>query len=151
MTRSRTCTWALRTHARTTCVWTVGRFGLQQFLVKNINLHQPNINGFNGVRIPSPFLRDTGTLNGNHFLSWRTCPTGQSSSQLTPAAMILDWKTNTETCIPGIPNGVRITSPFSAGASLLPLTPENGYTPEIMTCDGSTVSDSVNPSTLSSQ
>ena len=43
------------------------------------------------------------------------------------------------------------SSPFSAGAVLLPLTPENNYTPEVMICGGSTVSDTVNPSTISSQ
>ncbi|KAF8907539.1 glyoxal oxidase N-terminus-domain-containing protein [Mucidula mucida] len=108
-----------------------------------------NINGFNGVRIPSQFLRDT--LNGNHFPIMAYLPDGRIFVAANRAAMILDWKTNTETRLPGIPNGVRITSPFSAGATLLPLTPENGYTPEIMICGGSTVSDSVSPSTLSSQ
>jgi len=43
------------------------------------------------------------------------------------------------------------SSPYSAGAVLLPLTPENNYTPEVMICGGSTVSDTVNPASLSSQ
>jgi hypothetical protein len=43
------------------------------------------------------------------------------------------------------------SSPYSAGAVLLPLRPDNNYTPEVMICGGSTVSDQVNPSTLSSQ
>ncbi len=33
----------------------------------------------------------------------------------------------------------------------MPLTPENNYTPEVMICGGSTISDKANPSTLSSQ
>lgn len=43
------------------------------------------------------------------------------------------------------------SSPFSAGAALLPLTPENNYTPEVLICGGSTVSDTASPSTYSSQ
>lgn len=59
--------------------------------------------------------------------------------------MILNWKTNTETRLPDIPNGVRITSPFSAGSILLPLSASNNYTPEVMICGGSPVSDSTDP------
>ncbi|KAF7433618.1 hypothetical protein PC9H_005579 [Pleurotus ostreatus] len=108
-----------------------------------------NINGFNGLRIPSQFMVDT--LNGNHFPNMHVLPDGRIFVSANQQAMILDWKTNTETRLPGIPNGVRISSPFSAGAVLLPLTPANNFTPEIMICGGSTVSDRVNPSTLSSQ
>lgn len=43
------------------------------------------------------------------------------------------------------------SSPFSAGAALLPLTPENNYTPEVLICGGSTVSDTASPSSYSSQ
>lgn len=105
--------------------------------------------GFNGLRIPSQFMVDT--LNGNHFPNMHVLPDGRIFVSANQQAMILDWKTNTETRLPGIPNGVRISSPFSAGAVLLPLTPANNFTPEIMICGGSTVSDRVNPSTLSSQ
>ncbi|KAG5219920.1 copper radical oxidase [Salix suchowensis] len=78
-------------------------------------------------------------------------PDGRIFVSANQQAMILDWKRNTETRLPGIPNGVRISSPFSAGAVLLPLTPANNFTPEIMICGGATVSDRVDPSTLSSQ
>lgn len=91
------------------------------------------------------------TLNGNHFPNMHVLPDGRIFVSANQQAMILDWKTNTETRLPGIPNGVRISSPFSAGAVLLPLTPANNYTSEIMICGGSTVSDRANPSTLSSQ
>ena len=43
------------------------------------------------------------------------------------------------------------SSPFSASAVLLPLSPINNYTPEVLICGGSTVSDSVNAPTISSQ
>jgi hypothetical protein len=46
---------------------------------------------------------------------------------------------------------LSFSSPFSAGAVLLPLTPENNYTPEVMICGGSTVSDTAVPSTVSPQ
>jgi len=56
--------------------------------------------------------------------------------------MIFDWKTNTEVMrLPNFPNDVRISSPLSAGATLLPLTPENNYTPEVLICGGSTLDD----------
>jgi hypothetical protein len=46
---------------------------------------------------------------------------------------------------------VSTSSPFSAGHVLLPLSPSNNYTPEIMICGGSTVSDKVSASSISSQ
>ncbi|KAJ7230312.1 glyoxal oxidase N-terminus-domain-containing protein [Mycena pura] len=108
-----------------------------------------NINGFNGLKIPSKFLTDT--LNGNHFPNLVYLPDGTIFVSANQAAMILNWKTNTETRLPGIPNGVRISSPFSAGHVLLPLSPANNYTPEIMICGGSTTSDKVAASSISSQ
>ncbi|KAF9028798.1 copper radical oxidase [Hymenopellis radicata] len=108
-----------------------------------------NINGFNGVQIPSKFLRDT--LNGNQFPIMVYLPDGTIFVAANQNAMILNWKTNTETRLPDIPNGVRITSPFSAGATLLPLTPEDNYTPEVMICGGSTFPDSTNTTAVDSQ
>ncbi|KAJ7125749.1 glyoxal oxidase N-terminus-domain-containing protein [Mycena crocata] len=108
-----------------------------------------NINGFNGLKIPSKFLTDT--LNGNHFPNLVALPDGTLFVSANQGAMILNWKTNTETRLPGIPNGVRISSPFSAGHVLLPLSPANNYTPEIMICGGSTVSDKVSANSISSQ
>ncbi|KAL0581691.1 hypothetical protein V5O48_000397 [Marasmius crinis-equi] len=108
-----------------------------------------NINGFNGLKIPSQFMVDT--LNGNHFPILVQLPDGNIFVAANQAAMLFNWRTNTETRLPGIPNGVRISSPFSAGAVLLPLTPENNYTPEIMICGGSTISDRVSASSISSK
>jgi hypothetical protein len=125
---------------------------------KNINgesTHKSNIGstdgfaGFNGLQIPSQFLVDT--LNGNQFPNLHLLPDGNIFVSANQQAMILNWKTNTETRLPNIPNGVRISSPFSASATLLPLTPENNFTPEILICGGSTISDQVTPANLSSQ
>jgi hypothetical protein len=50
-----------------------------------------------------------------------------------------------------VPDAYLYSSPFSASAVLLPLSPINNYTPEILICGGSTMSDTVDPLTLSSQ
>ena len=39
-------------------------------------------------------------------------------------AMTYDWVHHVETRLPDLPNGVRVNYPWSAGAVLLPLTPE---------------------------
>ncbi|KAJ7880842.1 glyoxal oxidase N-terminus-domain-containing protein [Mycena leptocephala] len=108
-----------------------------------------NINGFNGLKIPSPFL--ASTLNANLFPFVMELPDGNLFVAANQKAMILNWKTNTETPLPGIPNGVRFSNPLSGSAVLLPLTPENNYTPEVMICGGSRVLDTADPSTFSSQ
>ncbi|KAF8518687.1 glyoxal oxidase N-terminus-domain-containing protein [Hysterangium stoloniferum] len=108
-----------------------------------------NINGHNGLQIPSQFLKDT--LNGNHFPIIFELPDGTLFIAANNQSMIFNWRTNTETRLPHIPNGVRVTSPFSAAAVLLPLSPQNNYTPEVLICGGSTVSDTVAASTISSQ
>ncbi|KAF5372601.1 hypothetical protein D9758_005220 [Tetrapyrgos nigripes] len=99
-----------------------------------------NIHGHNGTPIYSPFLQNT--LNANHFPIIITLPDGNLFIAANTQAMIFDWRTNKQVrSLPGIPNGVRINSPFSAGATLLPLTPENNYTPEVLICGGSTLDD----------
>ncbi|KAJ7800826.1 glyoxal oxidase N-terminus-domain-containing protein [Mycena olivaceomarginata] len=108
-----------------------------------------NINGFNGLKIPSPFL--ASTLSANLFPFVMQLPDGNLFVAANERAMILNWKTNTETPLPSIPNGVRFSNPLSGSAVLLPLTPENNYTPEVMICGGTTLSDTADPSTLSSQ
>ncbi|KAF7370204.1 Copper radical oxidase [Mycena sanguinolenta] len=108
-----------------------------------------NINGFNGLQIFSQFMNDT--LNGNHFPNLVYLPDGRVFVSANTQAMIFDWKTNTERRIPGIPNGVRISSPFSAGHVLLPLSAENNFTAEILICGGSTVNDFADPLTLTAQ
>ncbi|KAF7367558.1 Copper radical oxidase [Mycena sanguinolenta] len=108
-----------------------------------------NINGFNGLQIFSQFMNDT--LNANQFPNMVYLPDGRVFVSANTQAMIFDWKSNTERRLPGIPNGVRISSPFSAGHVLLPLSAENNFTAEILICGGSTVSDLVSPMTLTPQ
>jgi hypothetical protein len=101
------------------------------------------------LQIPSQFLVDT--LNGNHFPHLHLLPDGKMFIAANQQAMLFDWRTNTETRLPNIPNGVRVTSPFSAGVVLLPLTPENSFTPEVLICGGSAVSDTIQPPEVTPQ
>ncbi len=91
------------------------------------------------------------TMKGNHFPNVHTLPDGRLFVSANQQAMLFDWKTNTETRLPGIPNGVRISSPFSGSAVMLPLTLANNFTPEIMICGGSVVDDTLPEIQLSSQ
>jgi len=49
----------------------------------------------------------------------------------TNQTIIYDIEKNTETILPDIPNGVRVTNPFDGTATLLPLSPPF-YTPEVL-------------------
>lgn len=64
--------------------------------------------------------------------------------------MIYDWGNNVEQRLPDFPNGQRITYPFSAASTLLPLTKANNWTPEGLFCGGSTIDDSLQPWQMSS-
>jgi hypothetical protein len=98
-----------------------------------------NINGFNGVPVPSQFL--TGTLNSNLFPIAFLLPDGRVFVAANLDAMIYDWKANTEQRLPQIPNGVRVTYPMTGTAVLLPLSSENDFLPTIVICGGSTIDD----------
>jgi len=64
--------------------------------------------------------------------------------------IIYDIETNTETRLPDLPNGVRVTNPFDGTATLLPLSPPD-YIPEVLVCGGTNTSDLIPPSNLSAQ
>lgn len=102
-----------------------------------------------GGTIFSPFLNDT--LPSNLFPHVFTLPDNRVFVASNTKAMIYDWLKNTETRLPDFPNGVRVNYPWSAGAVLLPLTPENKYTPEVLFCGGSTVDDKLPEAQMSSQ
>lgn len=108
------------------------------------NLHEAN-----GLPIHLPFLVDT--LNSNLFPIAFALPDGRIFMAANRDAMIYDWKTNTERRLPRIPNGVRVTYPMTGTGLLLPLSPENGYLPEILLCGGSTVDDTKPGYEISSQ
>jgi hypothetical protein len=77
-------------------------------------------------------------------------PDGRVFMAANNRTIIYDVETGTETQLPDIPNGVRITNPFDGTATLLPLTPPL-FTPEILVCGGSNTSDTIPVEQLSSQ
>ncbi|KZT56997.1 copper radical oxidase [Calocera cornea HHB12733] len=108
-----------------------------------------NINGYNALPIPSPFLNDT--LNANLFPIAFTLPDSTVFIAANRDAMIYNWKTNEETRLPQFPNGVRVTYPMTGTAVLLPMTVANRFTPTVMICGGSTVDDTMPGYEMSSQ
>ncbi|KAF8643860.1 hypothetical protein AX16_008876 [Volvariella volvacea WC 439] len=97
------------------------------------------IHGSGGLPIPLPFLVDT--LYSNLFPIAFVLPDGKVFMAANTDAMIYDWIENKERRLPGIPNGVRCTYPMTGSGILLPLSPENGYKPEILICGGSAIDD----------
>ncbi|KAF9447878.1 copper radical oxidase [Macrolepiota fuliginosa MF-IS2] len=107
------------------------------------------IHGSQGLPVYMRFLEDT--LNGNLFPIAILLPDGKVFIAANNDAMIYDWGKNIERRLPPIPNDVRITYPMSGTALLLPLSPENDYTPEVLICGGTTVSDRKPPAEISSK
>ncbi|KAB5591986.1 fungistatic metabolite [Ceratobasidium theobromae] len=100
-----------------------------------------NINGYNGTKIPSQFFLDT--LPHNTYPHLFALPSKKIFVAANNQAMLLDWQNNVETRLPNFPNGQRVAYPMSAAGVLLPLTPANGYTPEVLFCGGSQISDQI--------
>ncbi|EIN07542.1 hypothetical protein PUNSTDRAFT_154813 [Punctularia strigosozonata HHB-11173 SS5] len=108
-----------------------------------------SINGSKGLPVHMPFLVDT--LNSNLFPIAILLPSGRVFVAANQDTMIYDWKTATEQRLPSLPNGVRVTYPMTGTATLLPLTYENGFVPEVLICGGSTIDDRRPGSEISSQ
>ncbi|KAG9079360.1 hypothetical protein FS749_008584 [Ceratobasidium sp. UAMH 11750] len=108
-----------------------------------------NIHGYNGLRIPSQFLKDS--LPHNMFPHLMQLPNNDIFIAANNMAMTFNWQTNTETRLPNIPNGQIVTYPYSGVGILLPLTPENNYTPEVLLCGGSQLDPNLKENEVSSQ
>ncbi|KAF8912064.1 copper radical oxidase [Gymnopilus junonius] len=108
-----------------------------------------DIDGSKGMPITLPFL--VKSLNSNLFPIAFSLPDGKIFMAANRDAIIYDWETNTERYLPQIPNGVRVTYPMTGTALLLPLSPDNGYTPEVLICGGSAVDDAKPGYEISSQ
>ena len=81
-----------------------------------------------------PFLHDT--LPTNLFpLTW-LLPSGRLFMQASRSSIVYDWRTNTTTYLPDMPYSTRVY-PASAASALLPLIPDNDYTPTVLFCGGS--------------
>ncbi|KAF9011683.1 copper radical oxidase [Hymenopellis radicata] len=101
-----------------------------------------------GVPRSSAFLERT--LPTNLFPRVLALPDGKVFIAANNQSIIYDIETNTETPLPDIPNGVRITNPMDGTATLLPLSPPD-YTPEVLICGGSATDDSIPSRNLSAQ
>ncbi|KAJ7588942.1 glyoxal oxidase N-terminus-domain-containing protein [Mycena floridula] len=101
-----------------------------------------------GVPRPSAFLERT--LQGNLFPRAFALPSGEVLMIANNQTILYNIETHTETPLPDIPNGVRVTNPYDGTATLLPLSPPD-YIPEVLVCGGSPKSDTIPPLQLSSQ
>ena len=84
------------------------------------------------------------------MISQFALPDGRVFMVANNQSIIYDIEKNTETRLPDIPNGVRVTNPIDGSAILLPLSPPD-FTPEVLVCGGSTADTSKPSTSLSSQ
>jgi hypothetical protein len=80
-------------------------------------------------------------------------PDGKVFMVANNQSIIYDIEEQTETILPDLPNGVRVTNPYDGTATLLPLSPPD-YIPEVLVCGGTNATDQLtndNANTLSSQ
>ncbi|KAJ6627899.1 glyoxal oxidase N-terminus-domain-containing protein [Mycena sp. CBHHK59/15] len=101
-----------------------------------------------GVPRPSAFLERS--LPVNLFPRVFALPDGTVFMVANNRSIIYNIETNTETILPDLPNGVRVTNPFDGTATLLPLSPPD-FIPEVLVCGGSNKSDTSPVENLSSQ
>jgi len=113
--------------------------------VNNFEFYPPKDNG---IPRPSPFLERTVPVN--LFPRAFALPDGKVFIVANNRSIIYDIEAKTETTLPDIPNGVRVTNPFDGTATLLPLSPPD-YTPEVLVCGGTNSSDLIPVGDLSSQ
>ncbi|KAJ7241477.1 glyoxal oxidase N-terminus-domain-containing protein [Mycena rebaudengoi] len=101
-----------------------------------------------GVPRKSPFL--ARTVPANLFPRGFALPDGTVFIIANNQSIIYNIETQTETILPPLPNGLRVTNPFDGTATLLPLSPPL-YIPEVLVCGGTNVSDQIPSANLSSQ
>ncbi|KAJ6487983.1 glyoxal oxidase N-terminus-domain-containing protein [Mycena sanguinolenta] len=101
-----------------------------------------------GVPRPSDFLARTVPVN--LFPRVFALPDGTVFMLANNQTIIYDVETNTETPLPDLPNGQRVSNPFDGTATILPLSPPL-YEAEILACGGSTKSDQTPVEELSAQ
>ncbi|KAJ7174592.1 glyoxal oxidase N-terminus-domain-containing protein [Mycena filopes] len=74
-----------------------------------------------GIPRPSAFLERS--LPANLFPRGFALPDGKIFMVANNQSIIYDIEADTETLLPDLPNGVRVTNPFDGTATLLPLSP----------------------------
>ncbi|KAF8905703.1 glyoxal oxidase [Mucidula mucida] len=85
------------------------------------------------------FMIDTSGLNS--YAHTFLLPSGLMFLQANLSSTLWDPATNAETRLPDMPGGVARVYPASGGVAMLPLTPENNYTPTILFCGGTDMPD----------
>ncbi|KAF7316242.1 hypothetical protein MIND_00142800 [Mycena indigotica] len=101
-----------------------------------------------GVPRPSAFLQRS--LPVNLFPRAFSLPDGKVFMLANNQTIIYDIEAKTETILPDLPNGQRVSNPFDGTITMLPLSPPL-FTPEVLACGGSTKSDTTPVEQLSSQ
>ncbi|KAK7451030.1 hypothetical protein VKT23_012705 [Stygiomarasmius scandens] len=101
-----------------------------------------------GVPRPSDFL--VRSLPANLFPRVFALPDGKVFMVANNQSIIYDIETQTETILPDLPNGVRVTNPYDGTATLLPLHPPD-FIPEVLVCGGTNATDQIDPLELSTQ
>ncbi|KAJ7359136.1 glyoxal oxidase N-terminus-domain-containing protein [Mycena albidolilacea] len=101
-----------------------------------------------GIPRPSAFLERS--LPVNLFPRVFALPDGKVFMLANNQTIIYDIEKKTETILPDLPNGQRVSNPFDGTAALLPLSPPL-YIPEVLACGGSTKSDTTPVEELSAQ
>ncbi|KDR84451.1 hypothetical protein GALMADRAFT_237321 [Galerina marginata CBS 339.88] len=66
-------------------------------------------------------------------------PSGKMLVQANYSTMLWDYNSNTETDLPDMPNHIARVYPASGATAMLPLTPDNNYTPTLLFCGGSDI------------
>ena len=88
----------------------------------------------NGAAVNLQFLSDTLPVN-LYALTW-LMPSGKLFMQASRKSILYDWRAQETTDLPDMPFATRVY-PASAATAMLPLTPQNNYTTEILFCGGS--------------
>lgn len=85
------------------------------------------------------FLVQTSGLNA--YAHTFLMPSGKLFVQANVSTTLWDYDANVESPLPPMPGNVVRVYPASGAVAMLPLTPENNYTPTILFCGGSDMPD----------
>ncbi|CBQ71154.1 probable Glo1-Glyoxaloxidase 1 [Sporisorium reilianum SRZ2] len=89
-----------------------------------------------------PVCQFMGQTNGlNMYPHTYLMPSGKIFMQANVSTTLWDHTNNILTPLPDMPGNVVRVYPASAATAMLPLTPQNAYTPTILFCGGSVMSD----------